>query len=630
MSPIKETNQLIIPDTKIKFIAKLKNLILKLKNLITNRKFITITFFAIYPILSYIMMETIQGSNILLEIKYIVLNLLFIYSFLLLLYALTNSYKKSIIISNVILYILSLVNYVVSSFRGTPIVPWDILCIGVALNVSSGFKSIPIKAGLIIGTSIFTLVTSLAIRLKYESKKSCKKLAFKLISATAVSVFVICFYTTNMISAFNLTENLWEPLTEYHDNGFIASLLKNSKSLFVSSPEGYSSNKVQEIYDSIQTSSESRSDIKPNIVVIIDESFADLNVLGNLESSEDYLPFLHSLSNSNRVIKGNLHVSVYGGQTPNTEWEFLTGNTMAFMPPRTVPFQQYIYSSTQSLVSTLEAQGYKTSAFHSYYKTGYRRNYVYNFFGFDSFLDIDTLNNLNYLREYPDDRSTFKNIIDLFENKSPDDKLFSYTLTMQNHSGYDYSDYTSKITQSNQKYIKTDQYLSVAHESDTALKELLEYFENYKEPTIVLFFGDHQPNTDSEFFDDMLNSNENPDSKEVQEKKYITPFVIWANYDLNIKDEELKNIDDISLNYLSGVLLKIANLKTTPYMDYLENLRKTIPVITGNGYISNDNKYYNIDDDNSYKNILDDYSFLQYNNVFDKSNKINEIFEIKE
>lgn len=630
MNSTEKTNQLIISDTKIKFIAKLKNLIIKLKNLITNRKFITIVFFAIYPILSYIMIETIQGSTILLNIKYIILNLLFIYSLLLLLYFLTSSYKKSIIISNILLYVLSLVNYVVTNFRGTPIVPWDILCIGVALNVSSGFNSIPIKSGLIIGTSIFTLTTAFAIRLKYESKKSYKKLTFKLISAISVSVFVICFYTTNMINVFNLTENLWEPLTEYHTNGFIASLLKNSKSLFVSSPEGYSSNKVHEIYDSIQTSSPQNSDIKPNIVVIIDESFADLNVLGNLELSEDYLPFIHSISNSDRVIKGNLHVSVYGGQTPNTEWEFLTGNTMAFMPPRTVPFQQYIYSSTQSLVSTLEAQGYKTSAFHSYYKNGYRRNYVYNFFGFDSFLDIDTLNNLNYLRDYPDDRSTFKNIIDLFENKSPDDKLFSYTLTMQNHSGYDYSDYTAKITQSNPNYIKTDQYLSVAHESDTALKELLEYFENYKEPTIVLFFGDHQPNTDSEFFDDMLNSNENPDSKEVQEKKYITPFVIWANYDLNIKDDSLKNIDDISLNYLSGVLLRIANLKTTPYMDYLENLRKTIPVITGNGYISSDNKYYNINDDTSYKNALDNYSFLQYNNVFDKNNKINEIFEIKE
>lgn len=619
MKSYQDTKQLIVLDMKQKIIT-----------LITNKKFIAIFLFAISPIFSYIMLETIQGGKILLNIKYIVLNLLFIYSLLLLLYFLTSSYKKSIIISNIILYVLSLANYVVTSFRGTPIVPWDILCIGVALNVSSSFKSIPITSGLIIGTSIFTLLIVFAIRLKYESKKSLKKLIFKFTSAVIVSFFIICFYSTNLITAFNLDENLWEPAKEYHNNGFIASLFKNSKSLFVSAPESYSFRNVKEIYNNMPIQSEISSDEKPNIVVIIDESFADLNVLGNLDLSEDYLPFLHSLSNSNRVIKGNLHVSVYGGQTPNTEWEFLTGNTMAFMPPRTVPFQQYIYSPTQSLVSTLEAQGYKTSAFHPYYKTGYRRNYIYNFLGFDSFLDINDLKDLNYLRAFADDRSTFQNIINLFENKSSDDKLFSYTLTMQNHSGYDFADYTAKITQSNPLYSLTDQYLSVAHESDTALKELLEYFENYKEPTIVLFFGDHQPNTNSEFFDDILNSNENPDSKEVQEKKYITPFVIWANYDLNIKDEELKNIDDISLNYLSGVLLKIANLKTTPYMDYLENLRKTIPVITGNGYISKDKKYYNIDDDTSYKDILKDYSFLQYNNVFDKSNKINEIFEIKE
>ena len=161
MNSIEKTTELIVPNIKIKFIAKFKKLIIFFKNLITNKKFISIIFFAIYPMLSYIMLETIQGSNILLDIKYIVLNLLFIYSLLLLLYALTNSYKKSIIISNILLYVLSLINYVVTNFRGTPIVPWDILCIGVALNVSSSFKNIPITSGLIIGTSLFTLITSL-------------------------------------------------------------------------------------------------------------------------------------------------------------------------------------------------------------------------------------------------------------------------------------------------------------------------------------------------------------------------------------------------------------------------------------------------------------------------------------
>ena len=70
MNSIEKMNQLIVPNTKIKFIAKFKKLIIFLKNLVTNKKFISIIFFAIYPILSYIMIETIQGSNILLDIKY--------------------------------------------------------------------------------------------------------------------------------------------------------------------------------------------------------------------------------------------------------------------------------------------------------------------------------------------------------------------------------------------------------------------------------------------------------------------------------------------------------------------------------------------------------------------------------
>lgn len=598
------------------------------KNFIENKRSVAISLFAISPILSYTMIEIIQGGRILFDWKFVVLNLLFIYSIHLIIYAITSSYKKSIIISNTILYLLSIVNYVVTDFRGSPVVPWDILCIGVALNVSSSFNSITITPGLILGTSFFTFITVIALKLKYESSKSRKKLLFKLTSSLIVILFIICFYTTNLINAFNLSEDLWEPTKEYHTNGFIASLFKSSKSLFVSPPEDYSIDSVETLSNSILKPQETTSDIKPNIVVIIDESFADLNVLGNLKLSEDYLPFLHSLSNSNRVIKGNLHVSVYGGQTPNTEWEFLTGNTMAFMPARTVPFQQYIYSQTQSLVSTLEAQGYKSSAFHPYYKNGYRRNYVYGFLGFDSFLDIETLNNLSYLREYPDDKSTFQNIIDLFENKSDDEKLFSYTLTMQNHSSYDYADFTAKITQSNPEYFRTDQYLSIANESDKAIEELLTYFEKYEEPTIVLFFGDHQPRVDEELVEELLNSNNNPNSKEVQEKKYITPFLIWANYDLNIKDETLKNIDDISLNYLSGVLLKIANLKITPYMDFLENLRQTIPVITGNGYMTSEGVYHNISDDNIYSELLKSYSHLQYNNVFDTKNKVNKIFEV--
>ncbi len=452
-----------------------------------------------------------------------------------------------------------------------------------------------------------------------------------------------------MIKIFNPYEDLWEPTKEYRTNGLIASLFKSSKSLFVSAPSNYSVARIEELYNQLlekyETENETENDndkdnnnepinnsdsseIKPNIIVIVDESFADLNVLGDLGIENDYIPFIHSLKNSDRVIKGNLHTSIYGGQTPNSEWEFLTNNTMAFMPARTIPFQQYIYTSLQSIVSTLEAQGYTTSAFHSYYKNGYRRPYVYGFLGFDTFLDVDELENINYLRQYADDRSTFQNIINLLENKQEDEHIFNYTLTMQNHSSYDFEGYDAQYTQRDPKFYRTNQYISVAHESDQALKEFLEYIENYDEPTIVLFFGDHQPRIDDELVYNVLNSYDDPESKEVQEKKYIVPYVLWANYDLDIEDESLKKIDDISMNYLSGVLLKVAKLKTPLYIDFLEELRKTIPVITGNGYMTADGTYHDLNETNEYQELLNTYRIIQYNNVFEKKKKVNELFDI--
>ena len=65
----------------------------------------------------------------------------------------------------------------------------------------------------------------------------------------------------------------------------------------------------------------------PNLIVIMNESFADYTSIGKgLDLSEDCMPFIHSLTEN--TIKGTAYVSIFGGNTPNSEYEFLTGNTM--------------------------------------------------------------------------------------------------------------------------------------------------------------------------------------------------------------------------------------------------------------------------------------------------------------
>src|SRR5699024_4112380 len=116
------------------------------------------------------------------------------------------------------------------------------------------------------------------------------------------------------------------------------------------------------------------------------------------------------------------------------------------------------------------------------------------------FLHINTLKNLEFIREYPSDLSTYKNIIDLYENKSEDEKIFNFTLTMQNHGSYTDENFTNTVIAEDGQYPKLNQYLSLIKIADESLKYLINYFENQEEPTIIVLFGDHQPYVEDEFY----------------------------------------------------------------------------------------------------------------------------------
>jgi len=150
---------------------------------------------------------------------------------------------------------------------------------------------------------------------------------------------------------------------------------------------------------------------------------------------------------------------------------------MAFFSYGSVPYQQFIRDNTYSLATTLKAQGYSTSAIHTWYKTGYRRSSVYPLIGFDKFIALeDVENELDFIRNYPSDLSTYKQLVKLFENKGEDELFFNFTLTMQNHSGYDYAedDFTPTVSLTDIKNCpKVEQYLSLIKESDEALKYLI-------------------------------------------------------------------------------------------------------------------------------------------------------------
>lgn len=606
--------------------VKLDKLYFFLKRIVNKQLIKKIFLLIVLPLIIYLYCQFLCNGKFIFEKTRMKLNFILIYLIIGIFYSLIGKLKISLYLSVVVTFITGFINHFVTSFRGTPLVPWDIFSANVAFTVLPTFK-FSLSKNLVCGILLFVIGIFILKKVKIKSYRNNKfKILYRFIVACLTLTFFVNFYTTDLIKKFELDEN-WDPKEEYHNNGLVASLFKQSRNLIITQPEGYDVSSLSQVASSIEVPiAEHEENFEyPNIIAIMNESFADLSTIGNFSTTEDYLPFFRSLSKN--TIKGNLHVSIFGAQTPNSEWEFLTSNSMAFVPKRTIPYQQYVLRNSYSLASILKEQGYSTTAMHCYYPQGYNRNIAYPRLGFNSFYHLYTMHDLEYIREYPSDLSTYKNIIELYEKKAEGEKLFNFTLTMQNHGSYTDENFENTIIAENGQYPKLNQYLSLIKLADNALEYLINYFSHQNEHTIIILFGDHQPYVEDEFYNSLLSQKyEDINSKEASDKKYITPFIIWANYDIDT--EKYNDVKELSANYLASLLLDVANIQKTPYLQFLDELREEIPIITGNGYVDKNNIYHDFSEETEYSELINNYHYLQFNNMFDNSSKLTSLFEV--
>lgn len=368
----------------------------------------------------------------------------------------------------------------------------------------------------------------------------------------------------------------------------------------------------------------------PNLIVIMNESFADYTSIGKgLILSQDCMPFIHGLEEN--TIKGTAYVSVFGGNTPNSEYEFLTGNTMGFLPPSSVGFNLFVRGEMPSLVSELEAVGYDTLAIHPYRGTNYRRHIVYPQLGFDQYLTRDDFENPEYIRSYISDWELSEKIIRKYleHEETSDDPFLSYSVTMQNHGGYVSTNTAGvpqriKVRNSTVNRIRTSIYVNLIRESDSVYQKLVEYFKDVDEPVAILMFGDHQANLGDNTYNYLLGKAEENLTPEERMEKYKVPFVCWANYDI---EEEV--IEKTSLNYLYSIIADRLGLPLTGYQKYLLDLNKEIPALAAGGYWTADGDFYELHDETSpYFDRINEYNILEYNYIFGKDDRDLDLFSL--
>ncbi len=497
---------------------------------------------------------------------------------------------------------IGIANHYVIAFRGTTLLPWDLAAAKTAMNVIGNF-TFSIKKELLLSLAGAALLM-IAIR-KVMPKKPRNRRLFSAVSlAAAAGLFA--FFAIGL-ARFPFTIDHWNQNHAAKENGYLLNFAINLKALRPKVPKGYSSEKAQGLLAEYQEEQEAGE--RPNIIVIMNEAFADLP-MEEKNLSEDPLSFFHSLKEKKNTVSGKLIAPVFGGGTCNTEYEFLTSHVCEMLRTGSYPMQQLVNDESPSIASGLKDLGYKTIGIHPFLGNGWNRNRAYPLLGFDQFLTIEDFDkDAERMRDYITDRACYQKIGELLkESKEP---LFAFAVTMQNHGGYtehpDSVPDTLSFDQQEQ-YPQTKMYLELLKESDQAIQELIAALEKQERKTILLFFGDHQPSLGAEYT--ALFPKAAQSGYESAEEKYGVPFFLWANFDLK---EEHGLI--LSPNHLAPYLLEQAHLPLSPYQQFVGELRGEFPVISPIFCQNKEGERFPLFSEE--KPRILDYHILQYDQVFD-------------
>lgn len=401
------------------------------------------------------------------------------------------------------------------------------------------------------------------------------------------------------LNALGVRNYAWAPVHSYQNNGALAAYLINYRMNYVEKPENYSREQIEAIIDSVagrETVQQERDDAttRPNIIVVMSEALWDPNQLTDIRFSQD--PMAHL----NAAKKATFVSPTFGGYTCNVEFEFLTGMTMKFLPPTSVPYQHFIKKSMPSLPNELKQNGYATSAIHPYHPWFWGRDKVYPLLGFDEFLAEEAFADAPKRGYYVSDDSVMDKIIDRIE--ATEEPLFVFAVTMQNHGPFKDDRYKgTELTLTGpdpaMKEQILDTYTQGVLEADRAFKRLTDYVAASEEPTLVVQFGDHLPSLGDSFEMYRKYGYLRPEADsyqamtpEEQLKIRTTQVSAFSNY------QDFALPEYVSPSMLSARVLAYTGVEMSDYYRMLSGLTERFSCIYGQNIITNDGEVTRMDD----------------------------------
>ncbi len=561
-----------------------------------------------------------------------------IISFNALLIVIFNNSKISKIVLTIIVLIFVIINDFKVGIMDEPIRISDIFY----LNASNGEMMVSfldnVKGSWMFKTLFKTIgvVIILIILVKYNKNTSIKKISTRiLIGVISLALMILPWININAFSSFYLNQiypktvdkttiNDTDVIKTYYKYGFLQGIYYFYLKDNVTSPDTYLKEEAIALLENTEYNENNTWD-KPNVVIILSESLSDANNLENIEFDTDLLSNIRSYQNGENTQSFNLFVPSYGGASVNSEFEILTGANLSFFNTGYIPYTQ-LYNDENgpylpNLIKEFNNNDYTTKYITAWSSDSYKSGYVYDLFEVDEKIYRKDLEDPIIKGDYVADLYMMDVIIDELTNKEEDEKKFLFVATGQNHmpcSEDRYEEYDINVKSSD--YSKEDTallrcYAQGVYDADKELKRLYDEVLKLDEPTIIALYGDHLPymvNSKGENIY-LTDSYFNTDDEQVNiMRKYTTPAVILANYDINDISLEF-----INANYLGSYILNNLDLEISDYFKYVNYNINILPVYN-NLFIYKNDQIITLD--NLSRGELEDYyniEKVQYYKFFD-------------
>jgi len=387
-------------------------------------------------------------------------------------------------------------------------------------------------------------------------------------------------------------------------NGILFCFYNDLQNIIKTPPKEYNQTKINQIYSDskdlllslreVPEQSEGGGFIKPNVIIILSESFWDVTNLSKIKYSED------PIKNIRKDIKSSFKSPSFGGGTANVEFELLTGLSNYFLKGTTPYSSQIINRPIPTLFTLFKDQGYLTTVIHPYLSSMYNRKTVYKNFSLDNFISIENLSGYKNIGPYVSDESFNEELIKQLNSVNQSQLIFG--ISMQNHVVFEPNNYSKNLITfqsplSSKENSILQSYVNGISLTDQYYSDFKKELDKIKKPTIILLFGDHLTSL-GEGFDIYQKSGFDTND---EDKLHSTPIAVWANYPINITLPQ-----NISPSFLSVEILKLANITPKYQFSFLDSLFKEGTTL--NTY--SENKFS--------QDQLKNYELIQYDLVFGK------------